>query len=104
MSFLARSSIFPGTSVQNIFIGNFVNTVGVLNQNGGSITVSQNLKMGSDTPSTGTNYGFYNMSGGSFTVVGVNRWRIGQAQGGTNFGISILPQQQRVGKRQRIDC
>ncbi len=74
----------PGTSVQNIFIGNFVNTVGVLNQNGGSITVSQNLKMGSDTPSTGTNYGFYNMSGGSFTVVGVNRWRIGQAQGGTN--------------------
>jgi len=84
------ANVLPGAFInlttvnnQNIFVGNIPNSVGVLNQNGGSITVSQNLKMGSDTPSTGTNYGFYNMSGGSFTVTGVNRWRIGQSQGGT---------------------
>ncbi|HXI85441.1 MAG TPA: autotransporter-associated beta strand repeat-containing protein [Verrucomicrobiae bacterium] len=87
------ANVLPGAFInlttvnnQNIFVGNIPNSVGVLNQNGGSITVSQNLKMGSDTPSTGTNYGFYNMSGGSFTVTGVNRWRVGQAQGGTGSG------------------
>ena len=70
----------PGA--QNLFVGNFPSTLGVVNQNGGTISIGQNLKMGSDNQSTGTNYGFYNMTGGAITMGSNNRFRIGQASGG----------------------
>jgi autotransporter-associated beta strand protein len=70
----------PGA--QNLFVGNYPSTLGVVNQNGGTISIGQNLKMGSDNASAGTNYGFYNMTGGAITMGSNNRFRIGQASGG----------------------
>jgi hypothetical protein len=81
-------NILPGAAItingggQNLFVGNFPNTLGVVNQSGGGITIGQNLKLGSDSTSTGTNYGFYNMTGGGMTMNNLNRWRVGQAEGG----------------------
>ncbi|MGD0651249.1 MAG: autotransporter-associated beta strand repeat-containing protein [Verrucomicrobiia bacterium] len=90
-------NILPGSTVtingggQNLFVGNYQNSLGVVNQSGGAITIGQNLKMGSDTQSTGTNYGFYNMTGGSMTMNNFNRWRVGQAQGsGGSAGSAFL--------------
>ena len=70
----------PGA--QNLFVGNYPSSLGVVNQNGGTISIGQNLKMGADNASAGTNYGFYNMTGGAITMGSNNRFRIGQASGG----------------------
>jgi fibronectin-binding autotransporter adhesin len=75
---------------ENLFVGNYPNSLGVVNQTAGAITIGQNLKMGSDNANTSTNYGFYNMTGGSMTMNNLNRWRIGQAQGTGGSGGSAF--------------
>jgi autotransporter-associated beta strand protein len=70
----------------NVYIGNgnqdTINEQGVLIQNGGSITVAQNLMIGRNSVNTAQAYGFYNLKGGNFHHTGTNRLRIGQGDGG----------------------
>ena len=53
---------------------------GVVNQSGGTISLTGSVFVGAGNAST-SNYGFYNVTGGTVTQTGNNRFRIGQSPG-----------------------
>ena len=81
-------NILPGSTLtltkgnnSSVFVGNTVaNMRGVVNQSGGAVSISGSLFIGNSTAGT-SYYGCYNMSGGTFTQSGGNRFRFGQSPG-----------------------